>query len=500
MPQESFNQTATPAIDENKIIAQPLLFTDRVIRRLGVTLFMFTVDVLAVNACLVLSEAVFLEVPSLLLLLGGKITMSQNGMFGYVVLFMGISIIHLLSGLFPGYGKAAVDRIRIRYYTAFFFFGLLFVINFSVFGSGPWAGPLLVSLFFVLIFPVFAEIIAIRILARKNLWGRPILLYGAGNTGRIVAGVLKREIDLGLMPVGFVDDDPETWGKEVEGYKVLGGKDHAISLKSQIPDVAVCIPSASTEFLSQICQELPFKNIIIIPDLFGIQSAWIMPRDLGGIVGLSLRKNLLLRSNIIIKRVMDYIIGIPAFIVAMTVMGLAMAAVKLANPGPALFIQQRTGKNGVLINVYKIRTMVMNAEAHLEQHLDENPDARAHWQAHFKLQKDPRVIPVIGHFLRRYSIDELPQLWNVIRGDMSLIGPRPFPEYHLQEFSSDFLALRRSVLPGVSGLWQVTARSNGNIDVQETLDSYYIRNWSLWLDIHILMMTLWSVLRARGAH
>jgi lipopolysaccharide/colanic/teichoic acid biosynthesis glycosyltransferase len=143
--------------------------------------------------------------------------------------------------------------------------------------------------------------------------------------------------------------------------------------------------------------------------------------------------------------------------------------------------------------------MYPNAEALLAERLASNDELRSEWHRNMKLVRDPRVIPVVGTLLRRLSIDELPQLWNVIRGQMSLVGPRPLPEYHLDRYSAPFRALRKTVRPGLSGMWQVMIRNGGGVEEQELFDSYYIRNWSLWLDFYIMVRTLFATLSAKGA-
>jgi lipopolysaccharide/colanic/teichoic acid biosynthesis glycosyltransferase len=191
-----------------------------------------------------------------------------------------------------------------------------------------------------------------------------------------------------------------------------------------------------------------------------------------------------------LKRLLDLMVGIPAFALSVPFIALSALWIKAVSPGPAFFAHEREGKGGKPIKIYKLRTMYQNAEQVLERYLAECPAERVSWLRYYKLKKDPRVIPGIGWFLRRYSLDELPQLWNVLIGEMSLVGPRPFPEYHLRGFPPAFRALRASVMPGVTGLWQVSARSDGDLKVQEAADTYYIQNWSLWLDLRILLRTV----------
>jgi lipopolysaccharide/colanic/teichoic acid biosynthesis glycosyltransferase len=167
--------------------------------------------------------------------------------------------------------------------------------------------------------------------------------------------------------------------------------------------------------------------------------------------------------------------------------------------GSFFFYQRREGVGGHPIKVWKLRTMYQDAEQRLEAFLTANPEQRQEWEKNFKLTDDPRIIPGIGSFLRRFSVDELPQLWNVVKGEMSLVGPRPFPEYHLQEFPAEFRELRRRVRPGLTGMWQVMVRSDNGIQAPQIYDTYYIRNWSIWLDLWILSRTIYAVLAGRGA-
>jgi len=143
---------------------------------------------------------------------------------------------------------------------------------------------------------------------------------------------------------------------------------------------------------------------------------------------------------------------------------------------------------------------VPGAEEKLEKAMEDDPALREEWRERMKLRDDPRLVPGVGRFLRRWSLDELPQLWSVVRGDMSLVGPRPFPDYHLDQFSAKFRELRQRVRPGITGLWQVNVRSAGALDLQVAHDTYYIRNWSIWLDLYLLARTVGAVLRGRGAY
>lgn len=204
-------------------------------------------------------------------------------------------------------------------------------------------------------------------------------------------------------------------------------------------------------------------------------------------------------ATVVLKRAIDLLLGIALLFMSLPVILIAVGLVKLVSPGPAFYGQRREGKWGRPICVWKIRTMVVDAEQRLHEYLAANPGYRTEWEQHMKLRHDPRVIPQIGGALRRFSLDELPQLWNVVKGEMSLVGPRPFPEYHLACFPESFRQLRRLTKPGMTGLWQITTRSDGDLQAQEYADSFYIRHWSAWLELRILYQTLPSVFIGKGA-
>lgn len=200
-----------------------------------------------------------------------------------------------------------------------------------------------------------------------------------------------------------------------------------------------------------------------------------------------------------IKRSLDLllvIIAAPVWIPLCTLLALLIWLEDRENP---FFLQTRVGQGDQLFSIYKFRTMVPRAEEVLLQKMAEDEELRREWEQSYKLENDPRITRV-GKFLRRSSLDELPQLINVLRGDMSLVGPRPLPRYHHDELSSRVRMLRQRARPGITGLWQVTGRSNAGTDGMERWDPYYVQNWSLRLDLVVLIRTIPVVVRGSGAY
>ncbi len=242
------------------------------------------------------------------------------------------------------------------------------------------------------------------------------------------------------------------------------------------------------------------REVILVADLPKLPLTGIHPARCGGAFGLRLTCPAHHLSHGVTKRALDLMLAVPLGLLALPVVALAALLVRMSDPGPAFFVQQREGHRGRVIGMLKLRTMYLDADRMLAELLERDPQARAQWNAHFKLPDDPRVLPVIGRFLRASSLDELPQLWNVIRGDMSLVGPRPFPDYHLAAMPPVFRQRRASVVPGLTGLWQISERSDADIAAQEALDGFYIDGRTLWGDLSILLRTISAVLGRRGAY
>ncbi len=338
----------------------------------------------------------------------------------------------------------------------------------------------------------------------RSWWGVPIIIIGAGSTGRAVIRNLLANRVLGFRPVACLDDDPRQQHGACEGIPVAGSlSDAALVAKAYgVPYAVVAIPELPRERLLRHLRHWSavFPNILILPNLAGVASLWTEPRDLGGMLGLEIRQNLLNPVNRRIKRTADIVISALALVIAAPLLGLCALLIRRASPGGAFYRQEREGKDGHILHVLKLRTMYPHSELMLERYLGSHPEAREEWNRYCKLRRDPRVLPGIGAFLRKTSLDELPQLWNVLRGEMSLVGPRPFPAYHNRRFDPDFRSLRTQVTPGLTGLWQVSARSDGDLEVQATLDAYYVHNWSLWLDLYILIRTIRVVVSQQGSY
>ncbi|CAN7236274.1 exopolysaccharide biosynthesis polyprenyl glycosylphosphotransferase [Bosea sp. LjRoot90] len=337
-------------------------------------------------------------------------------------------------------------------------------------------------------------------LLRRDLWTAPTVLYGTMPACMALARELALRPELGLKPVAILLDEEADalWdAAEIAGLPVIT-RSQANIISSGI-EVALCASGDLHAEKADWLARLPLRQIFVVHDASTLQVLNPQLRAMGGLLGLELRSAIHMPRNLRLKRVLDLIVAVPLAFLALPVIAVLALAVKAVDGGPAFYTQPRVGRSGHVFNVYKLRSMYADAEARLAAHLETDVAARQEWERFFKLSNDPRILPGIGQFIRRSSLDELPQLWNVLRGEMSIVGPRPFPAYHNQCFDTAFQALRTSVPPGLTGLWQVTDRSDGDLAVQKRQDSFYIHNWSVWLDFYVLLQTVPAVLLGRGA-
>ncbi|WP_420593708.1 exopolysaccharide biosynthesis polyprenyl glycosylphosphotransferase [Deinococcus sp.] len=337
-----------------------------------------------------------------------------------------------------------------------------------------------------------------HLMIRASLWGVPVVIYGGGSTGRLLLASLQDSPGYGYFPVGIFDDADNLQQTQIRGVPVLGGSQDVLS---DVPIAVLAMPGAGPTKVRELLEGplSVYKSVVIIPDLFEVESLWMKACDFSGVLGLEVKRNLLDPVARFVKRSFDLLCVVlfaPLWVPLCLLLALLIWLDTHANP---LFLQRRLGLNGELFKTWKFTTMYPDAEALLQRTLADNPELQAEWDANHKLRNDPRVTRV-GGLLRKTSLDEVPQLVNVLLGQMSLVGPRPLPEYHARELSASAQGLRLRVRPGMTGLWQVSGRSAaGNLGM-ERWDPYYVRNWSIWLDVVILMRTLQVVLRGSGAY
>jgi len=336
------------------------------------------------------------------------------------------------------------------------------------------------------------------VLRRRGLAVDRVLIVGAGEVGRTVMRNLVAQPELGYQVVGFVDDNPEKGRTDIGRFRALGSVDNLPRVLEQehIDEVIIALPWQAHRKIIRLVSECQRADVRvrIIPDLFQMSLSRVDVDDINGIPLIGVKEVSLAGLNLAIKRAMDVAIAGLGLILALPLMLLIALAIRLDSPGPVLFRQQRVGKGGQLFTMYKFRSMVEGADAIREElSLLRGVDARR-----FKLRDDPRVTR-LGRFLRRTSLDELPQLYNVLRGEMSLVGPRPaLPEEYARY--QEWHKKRLEVLPGITGLWQISGRSEIPFDEMVLLDIYYAENWSPGLDLRILLQTIPKVLFGEGAY
>ncbi len=418
---------------------------------------------------------------------------------GFVAMFL---VVYLASGLYPGTVVHPVDELRkLSVGTTLSSIVVLMVGA----AGGHSILPLRMAPFVwgaALLAVPLCRLLVRRLFARRHWWGVPAIILGAGKTGHYISSLLTRHPDLGLKPVGFLDDRRDRYDEGFASLPYLGPLRHAgLAAQAYGAQYAiVAMPHISSEDLASIIRRHArvIPHLLVIPDLLGTADLAVQPRNLGGVLGLEINQNLAQRFPQFLKRCVDIVLAAFSLMILSPLFFLLYLAVRFETPGPAFYPQDRIGRDGKTFKIWKIRSMRCDGDQVLHRACRENPALAAEWKQYHKLREDPRVTG-IGRRLRRLSLDELPQLWNVLRGDMSLVGPRPIVRAEVDRYEDRFDSYTL-VRPGITGLWQVSGRNNTSYDERVGFDDYYVRNWSVWLDFYILARTLRTVLTCEGAY
>ncbi len=358
-----------------------------------------------------------------------------------------------------------------------------------------WAGLLIVTL------------LSISRLIKRWVWGSlmrrgigvdRVLIVGAGEVGRRLMRNIVAQPELGYRVIGFVDDDPDKNRTDIGRFKAFGGIENLprVVQEEAIDEVIITLPWMYHRKILGIMRQCERERVRarIVPDLFQLALSRVDIEDLGGIPIIGVKEVSITGWNLAFKRISDIVFSLIGLILFSPLMLLIALAIKLDSPGPVLFKQIRVGKGGQKFVFYKFRSMHQGAEEEQPKltDLDEVVGPT------FKIRNDPRCTRV-GRILRRTSLDELPQLYNVLRGEMSLVGPRPALPSEVEQYK-EWHRRRLEISPGITGLWQVSGRSELTFDEMCLLDIYYLENWSPLLDLKIALKTIPAVITGTGAY
>jgi Undecaprenyl-phosphate galactose phosphotransferase WbaP len=407
------------------------------------------------------------------------------------------------SGLYTVPSPTLVERLRLRIIVSTASVGMHFLISAHFNGTPTALVLIIVQAILLVALGHYFEMAVRSALMRTGLWSAAAVVVNCSEKSQRIVDLLLARPEIGLEPIGFVSG-PEP--RDSTGERSGGPQLAVFSSDADLAklDAQVAVFTSQDELaraISRTGRHAALPRLLLIEDTSPVERevTGLRPCMIGSSAGFEVSSNWsrAVRDNV--KRAIDLCVAVPLALIALPVTAILAGVIVAVSPGSPFYRQERVGRGGTPIQILKLRTMHADAERRLETYLERTPSARAEWERFFKLKYDPRILGFVGTFIRRSSLDELPQIWNILRGDMTLVGPRPFPAYHVRAFDADFQALRATVKPGLTGLWQVSFRSNGDLGIQKAQDSFYINNWSIWLDLYILLQTLPAVLRGDGA-
>jgi Undecaprenyl-phosphate galactose phosphotransferase WbaP len=408
-----------------------------------------------------------------------------------------------LLGLYPGYGLDSVEQLRRHTHSVLWALGILAVCALG-FQIGDVLSRLLLVLVFLglLIWAPFVRYFVKLGMEELGLWGKPVVILSYKEAGRTIAEHLELNWGLGYKPVAIFDyrlDESSGPREIVDDQQFLAGATD-LAREGNLDTAIFAMPHARREQLTKLSNRAStsFRHVIIIPNLGGVMNSAVVARDLAGTFAVEIKYNLLDPWALRAKRVADVVTTMVGGALVLPLTLVLALLVYLESGAPVFYKDRRMGQDGRLFSCVKFRTMVPDAEALLQRILEEDAGLTEEYAKYHKLRDDPRVSRV-GRFLRRTSLDELPQLWNVLRGEMSLVGPRPYQPRESKEIGDTQAEILR-VPPGITGPWQVAGRNLTLFSERVHMDAAYIRDWSMWLDIVLLARTARILLSNRGAY
>lgn len=472
----------------------------------GATYFqlLLTATPLVLADTAVLIASVFVAASSMAVILTGVLPATLGNQMVAVV--AGYLLFGVLHGLFPGSGTSPVVELRQSVLAVWASFCLMLALNLAlgVLSRGELMLGILGAVFATFSVPLFRLLLR-KWLSKTTWWGERAVIIGAGPQGRALFRFYSRATERGLRPIGLIDSATVAQHNEFAdggGLPYLGSINELDRLNRRYSARWAIVAPGGCEQLEMgtvMANASKIPNLLILPSQYLLPSLWATTRECAGVMGVHLRDHLQNPIAMASKRLFDIVLASIAMVCLLPLLIAFIVWVKVKSPGPAFYGHTRIGRSGKLFKAWKFRSMVADADRVLEEHLENDPEMRRQWMEDQKLKEDPRIIPGIGHFMRKTSLDELPQLWNVIKGEMSLVGPRPIVKSEIERYR-EMYPLYLRVRPGITGLWQVSGRNDTSYEQRVRLDSYYVCNWSVWLDAYLVLRTVRTIMMREGAY
>ena len=352
------------------------------------------------------------------------------------------------------------------------------------------------------LFLIFSRYIVKKIFERFGVLQIPILIIGAGKTAEILANCILDDVGMGYKVIGLLEDNNVEDGI-LKKFPVLGGFADAESVikKTGVQNLLIAAPGLEQVTLVKLIDAVQplVKSVGVVPNLVGVPMSGVEIESLLNekIMILYLKNNLVKPVNKLLKIFFEIILTVISIVIFSPVLCIIALLIYLDSKGPIIYDGKRVGQGEKEFKCYKFRSMYVNGEEILANYLQNNNDKLQEWQIFHKLNDDPRVT-LVGKFLRKTSLDELPQIFNVLMGHMSLVGPRPYLKNEIKEMgeAKNIILLAK---PGITGYWQVNGRSDVSFEERVKMDCWYVKNWSLWIDLLIIFKTIKVVINKTGA-